>query len=325
MLNSSDSAVLTVSLMLLLLAGGEPLAQAQEKSSPASFALLRRTHQRTEFERVKEWFLAQPKPHTADALDALDWLLETGFQTGWYADLSPLVEDEESTPSLLQKKIARLRILSRAAQGHSEQAVADYVDHLKTIRLRSPNETLELTSALCSQLQINGDYDAAREVLRRTTDAFFLNEQVRTLLERRLAKLMLAEHPAPRLQAGDQSLEDLEGKYILLDFWATSCAPCIADLPNLKSVARRFPQDKFAILGVSLDTSTDAVEEFKQQFRFDWPTPLVEDCEPAPRENYRVITIPSTFVIDPEGKIVLVDGNARDVGLLLEKSLATGN
>jgi peroxiredoxin len=315
---------LMISSVLLLTIELRP-APAEETSAPVSFAVLHRNHRRMEFERVKEWFLAQPKPHSADALDALDWLLDTGFQTGWYAHLSPLVEDEELPLSPLGKKIARMRILSRAAQGHAEQAVSDYVDHLKTIRLRSPNETLELTSALSSQLQINGDYDAAREVLRRTTDAFFLNEQVRTLLERRLAKLLLAEHPAPRLQAGDHSLADLKGRYVLLDFWATSCAPCIVDLPNLKSVARRFSQDEFTIVGVSLDASTDAVEQFKERFRFDWPTPLVENCEPAPRESYRVITIPSTFLIDPEGKVVLVDGSARDVGLLLEKKLATGD
>lgn len=310
--------------LLLLLIGGVPLTTADGQPHFASFAELQRNHLRMEFERVKQWLLAQPKPHSADALDGLDWLLKTGFEKGWYGELSAIVEDEELNSSLspgLQKKLGQLRILSRASQGHSEQAVADYVDHLKTIRLRSPNETLELTSALSSQLQINGDYDAAREVLRRTTDAFFLNAQVRTLLERRLAKLLLAEHPAPRLQAGDHSLAELKGRYVLLDFWATNCAPCIADLPHLKSVARRFPEDEFTILGVSLDTSTEAVEQFKQRFRFDWPTPLVEECEPAPRENYRVITIPSTFLIDPEGNIVLVDGNARDIALLLEKKL----
>jgi len=312
-------------VLLLLIASGLRPAPAEEPAPPASFALLHQNHQRQEFNRVKEWFLAQPKPHSADALDALDWLLTIGFQNGWYADLAPVAADEELSSSSLQKKLARMRILSRAAQGHSEQAIADYVDHLKTVRLRSPNDTLELTCALSSQLQINGDFDAAREVLRRTTDTFFLNEQVRTLLERRLAKLMLAEHPAPRLQAGTLSLAELKGKYVLLDFWATSCAPCIADLPNLKSVARRFPAEEFTVLGISLDTSAEAVEEFKERFRFDWPTPLVESCEPAPRESYRVITIPSTFLIDPEGKIVLVDGNARDVGLLLEKQLATRN
>lgn len=315
-------------LILLLMVSEAPTLRAEEKISSGSFAALHRDHQRTAFENIKQWFLAQPQPHSSDALDALDWLLETGFETGWYAELAPVIEEGEKIAALsepMRKKLSRMRILSRAALGHSEQALSDYLDHLKAVRLRSPNDTLELTSALSSQLQINGDYDAAREVLRRTTDAFFLNEQVRTLLERRLAKLVMAEHPAPRLQAGSTSIADLKGRYVLLDFWATSCAPCIADLPNLKSVARRFPSEQFTIVGVSLDTSTDAVEEFKHRYRIDWATPLVEICEPAPRESYRVITIPATFLIDPEGTIVLVDGNARDVALLLEKKLATSN
>src|SRR5687767_1457171 len=53
---------------------------------------------------------------------------------------------------------------------------------------------------------------------------------------------------------------DLAGRVVLLDFWATWCAPCLADVPFLRQARARFPPDRFTIIGVSLDTA-DRSEE----------------------------------------------------------------
>ena len=272
-----------------------------------------------------EWFEGQSSPFSNDALDGLEWLLDTAREQGWYSPLSQTVDREgleESLHPALRKKLQSVRILALAAENKPEAALQHFVNLLKTVRIRQPGDTLSLAYALSAQFQINEDYSAAKEVYRRTIDAFFLNEQVRTICERRQAKLLLAGEPSPDLIAGDQKLSDLRGKYVLVDFWATNCAPCIIDVPQLRSVSRRFSGDKFQILGISFDTESSVVEEFKQRYRIDWATPLLENSSPDAREQFRVITIPSTFVIDPEGKIVLVDGQARDVALLLDKKLA---
>ncbi|MDG2391815.1 MAG: TlpA disulfide reductase family protein [Planctomycetaceae bacterium] len=277
-----------------------------------------------QFTRTLDWFGQQSSPYSNDTLDGLEWLLDTGIEQGWYSELTLLVNQsklEEGLQTALQKKVQSVRILGFASEQKPEESLRFFVDHLKTVRIRQPNDTLALAYALSAQFQINGDYTAAREVYRRTIDAFFLNEQVRTICERRRAKLLLAGEEAPALMAGDQALSDLRGKYVFIDFWATNCAPCIIDLPHLRSVSRRYSGDQFQILGISFDTEPSIVEEFKQRHRIDWATPLLEKSSPDARDQYRVITIPSTFVVDPAGKIVLVDGQARDVQLLLEHKL----
>jgi len=270
------------------------------------------------------WWKKHPQPYSHDAVDALEWLLKNAIEQGWSAELAPALDRDnlkQNIHPLLWKKVKQVKILALAANEKSEQSLQQFIDHLKTVRIRQPNDTLSLAYALSAQFQINGDYAAAREVYRRTIDAFFLNEQVRTLCERRQAKLLLAGETAPDFTAGEQSLKDLRGKYVLVDFWATNCAPCLMDLPHLREVSRRFSGDQFQILGISFDTDADFVSEFKQRYRIDWPTPLLENSSQNVRDQYRVVTIPSTFVIDPEGKIVLVDGQARDVALFLKKHL----
>jgi|GEM_PF-1550447 thiol-disulfide isomerase/thioredoxin len=312
---------LSVVLIFGIVLHGPLLLPAEETES---FSESAHQNHHDHFTRMMEWFSQQSSPYSNDALDGLEWLLETGIEQGWYAELMPLTDHPELKKGLqtaLQKKVQSARILGLAAEQKPEESLGLFVDHLKTVRIRQPNDTLALAYALSAQFQINEDYTAAREVYRRTIDAFFLNEQVRTICERRRAKLLLAGGEAPALMAGDQSLSDLRGKYVLIDFWATNCAPCLIDLPHLRSVSRRYSGDKFQILGISFDTEPSIVKEFKQRHRIDWATPLLENSSPEAREQYRVITIPSTFVVDPAGRIVLVDGQARDVQLLLEQKL----
>lgn len=289
-----------------------------------TFAEKQHRQLREQFGSVSDWFQEQAQPFSPDALDALDWLMKTAVEQGWYAEVKPIIEKTEGVeglPENLQKSTTKLKLFGLAAEQDSKAAMQMFVDHLKTVRIRQPNDTLELAYALSSQFQIHGDYPAAREVYRRMIDAFFLNEQVRIICERRQAKLLLAGEPAPELTAGDLKLSEMRGKFVLVDFWATNCAPCLIDLPHLKSVARRFRGDAFQIVGISFDTDKTFLDDFRKRQRIDWPTPLLENTNSDARENYRVITIPSTFVIDPEGTIVLVDGSARDVALLLEQEL----
>lgn len=315
------SGLLLLSLFLSI--ESSPILEAEE-----SFAEQQHQRLRAEFASVSGWLEEQSAPYSADALDALDWLMKTAFNQGWYAEVKPIVaavEAADAVPENLQQATGKMKLLGLAAEKESEAALQMFLDHLKTIRIRQPNDTLELAYALSAQFQINGDYAAAREVYRRMIDAFFLNEQVRVICERRQAKLLLAGETAPELTAGEFQLSAQHGQYVLIDFWATNCAPCLIDLPHLKSVARRFRGDSFQIVGVSFDTDATFLDSFRKRQRIDWPTPLLENVNSEARESYRVITIPSTFVVDPEGKIVLVDGQARDVALLLEQKLNKGS
>lgn len=295
------------------------------RAEEQSFVELRHRQDRSNFEAGLKWIADHPD--SPERSDAAEWCLEQAFENGWYADVLPLAGDlaaDESLSSQQQRLARHLRCLGLAADDQVDRALEAFAAELKRIRLRSPNETLQLAFALSAQLQIVGDVEAAREVLKSTGSAFFLNEEVRTICDRRVAKLLLLGAPAEDVSWTDVAgnagrLSDLKGQVVLLDFWATNCAPCVADLPRLKSVFQRFHTRGLRIVGLSLDRSDTDVEQFQKARRIPWPLALVTSSTEKPREKYRVVTIPSTFLIDREGKIVLVDGTAKDVALMLER------
>jgi peroxiredoxin/soluble cytochrome b562 len=100
------------------------------------------------------------------------------------------------------------------------------------------------------------------------------------------------------------SLKKYRGKYILLDFWATWCGPCRAELPNLKEIWKKYKNKDFIILGVSLDTKKEKLEKFLNKKGIDWPQYFdAKGWKNKIARLYDVRAIPYTVLIDKEGKV----------------------
>ncbi len=100
-------------------------------------------------------------------------------------------------------------------------------------------------------------------------------------------------------------LSDLRGKYILIDFWASWCAPCRKENPNIVRLHNRFKDKGFDILGVSLDRDSSAWVNAIKDDQLNWSQ--VSDLKYWDSEAaglYNVTGIPATYLIDPKGVIV---------------------
>lgn len=95
--------------------------------------------------------------------------------------------------------------------------------------------------------------------------------------------------------------EDLRGKVVLVNFWATWCPPCRAEIPDLVKLQDKH-RDKLVILGISEDeVGPDAVKQFAAEQKMNYPIVM---ATPELRKGFAgVAALPTTFVIDPEGRI----------------------
>jgi thiol-disulfide isomerase/thioredoxin len=114
--------------------------------------------------------------------------------------------------------------------------------------------------------------------------------------------------PAPAWQlqspAGQAvQLSDFKGKVVVLDFWATWCPPCRAEIPDFVALQKQYGDKGLVIVGVSLDQGgPDLVTKFMQAHGMDYP--VVMGNEQISDEYGGIQGIPTTFVIDRQGKIV---------------------
>lgn len=105
------------------------------------------------------------------------------------------------------------------------------------------------------------------------------------------------------------SLSDLRGKYVFIDFWATWCAPCVAEIPYMMELQKHFADDsRIALVSVSVDADVNVWQNFLKEKQPTWSQYVVDrKNERFIRKEYRMPGIPRFVLIDPEGRFVSSD------------------
>ena len=103
-----------------------------------------------------------------------------------------------------------------------------------------------------------------------------------------------------------------KGKFVLVDFWASWCAPCKEEMPNLKNVYERFKGDRFENVGIAVSDKRADTEAAVAQLELPWP--VIYDAQSIPSEIYGVNAIPHVIIFDPDGKIVARDLRGGMIG-----------
>lgn len=116
---------------------------------------------------------------------------------------------------------------------------------------------------------------------------------------------MPAAKPAPDfnlmgMDGKTHSLEDLKGKFVLVNFWATWCNPCKVEMPLLEKLHQTLKSEKFTVLGLHVGPGPENIEEFKKLMPISFPIYVDMDLE----VNWGVPGLPTTFLMNPEGKLI---------------------
>jgi len=97
------------------------------------------------------------------------------------------------------------------------------------------------------------------------------------------------------------NFEDYKNKVVFINFWATWCAPCIAEMPNIQSLYEKIDSENIKFVMISLDRNTEKARKFIEKKGFTFP--VYEPVGYLP-DVYYASELPTTFVISPEGQIV---------------------
>ncbi|WP_437190852.1 TlpA family protein disulfide reductase [Planctomicrobium sp. SH527] len=233
----------------------------------------------------------------------------------------------------LQQEVENLTTLDEAGQ---KALIAKIIEQIKSVS-KEDGAALQFTIQLAM---------SAGEMLQRTNSPIAapsfaaIVEAIKERKDERLADLVTSlEGTVRRLQLpGNPILVDgktlggeafninsLKGKVVLVDFWATWCGPCVAELPHLQELYTAYQPKGFEVVGISLDTDKAELESFVKAREVKWPI-LFEESDGSGWGNkiashYGISAIPTMILVDREGKVISTSLRGPALDEELEKLL----
>jgi len=116
------------------------------------------------------------------------------------------------------------------------------------------------------------------------------------------------------------ALKQFRGKVVLIDFWATWCAPCIREIPNVKKVYSEYHKQGFEIISISLDQSKGVCERFVKLEKMNWHH--IYDGEGRLARRYGVRGIPTMYLLGKDGRVVSNTARGRMLETAVRQALA---
>lgn len=125
------------------------------------------------------------------------------------------------------------------------------------------------------------------------------------------------------LDGNEFDITSLRGKYVLIDFWGIWCAPCVAEMPEVKAFQEKY-KDKLVVLGINSGDTKEKVQKFIDKNGYGWQQLMSEKINTSDNfvTRFNVQGFPTKFIIDPNGKIVKrYFGSGEEAFALLEELL----
>ena len=124
---------------------------------------------------------------------------------------------------------------------------------------------------------------------------------------------ILARHVLHPLEGGTLSLADLRGQVVVLDFWASWCAPCRKELPRLDALHAEIARRGGRVLAVSIDEDRENVDLFAR--RYGLRLPIALDGPNGLARELELRHVPLTLVLDRDGRVAFASSRSDDAGL----------
>jgi peroxiredoxin len=300
-----------------------PRARSAEPA-PANVAEIQAKHDRAFIRELAEYLRQYPKAEDRDQAYAA--LFNKAIEHDWFNEVEQLGRQYLKTdPDGPVKALAQIILtMARAQAGQFEEALKRYRELVQGLGQNEQEEfAVSFSDNLAAAAISAGEIGTAREVYTLLLARFNNSPNLRQKVQGDLKRLEKVGQLAPLFATEDINgrpvrIEAYRGKYVLIDFWATWCAPCAAELPRLQAAYRAYHDAGFEIIGVSLDESKTAVVDFAKARNIPWPQLHNASGSVDLVEGFVVSSIPATYLIDPRGTVVRLDLR----GKLLDETLS---
>lgn len=128
-------------------------------------------------------------------------------------------------------------------------------------------------------------------------DNFFVNLGIEPIEKKPAPGFLLKD-----IDGNTVRLQDLKGKVVLLNFWATWCPSCRFEMPSMEALYHELGSQGLAVLAIALRDSTEDVRDFYKEHNLSFPALLDHDAEAS--ELYEIWSLPTSFVINRHGYVV---------------------
>ncbi len=185
------------------------------------------------------------------------------------------------------------------------------------------------TAGLAMQLagaleQMPGGGDAAVAAIKTFGPLFAKsgNDRIKQLAEGFQGKLRLLELPGKPMEIKGALLDGtafdqakFAGKVVLVDFWATWCGPCVAEIPNMLEQYEKYHEKGFEVVGISLDEDKAEVEKFVTDNKIPWPILFAgKGWQDPVAQFYGISGIPQLVLIGRDGNVITLDCRGEKLG-----------
>ena len=245
-----------------------------------------------------------------------------------YLQKNPNATDANEATDFLIESYARLKMTERQAEllGGKYKKLAKGTDLI-------PQEFFGVFQELFALYMASGAKDKARTALSSAkkdiqghpqAERFgqFLDQLGGELNKPGIGEAMDLKFTS--LAGKEIDLADMKGKVILIDFWATWCGPCIAELPNVLKAYETYHDKGFEIIGISLDNAKDEakLKSFVKDKNMPWPQAFDgKGWDTDLAQQYGISSIPATFLVGKDGKIVSSNLRGPALSLAVKKEL----
>ena len=291
--------------------------------APSGVAAIAARHDRALVADLTAYIASDPKAD--DIEQAYMTVFDKAIQHDWFAEHDAIARrylDERPEGSV--RPLAQIvATMARAQAGRFDEAYAAFETLMAGVSGPEQQEfAVNFAENLAGSATTAGSYPVARKVYESLRAKYPDDPNLLQSVRDAIARLDKVGRAVPDVAGVDLAgapirLADLKGKYVLVDFWATWCAPCVAEIPRLQSAYAKYRARGFEIVAVSLDETKAPVLDFVAARKIPWKQVHNAAGGADLVEAFGVTNIPATFLIDPSGTIIRLElrGPALDEAL----------